>query len=167
MNPFKLVFGNSVYKQSLNEYEFFLRTNRWANVGKGVLVVILTSLIFNFFFDGVESKAIPSEAIAYVFIISLAIYKIVVSAIRYFKKKFPVYGSETTHSYTSDRRFKTGRRVSGSTTMLNSNYDKPIKAEDLDRHKSEQLAKMIYHLIIAVVFIVLVTQLSFSQVITE
>ena len=149
MNPFKLIFGKSIYKSSLETYDWFLKLNTWRNLGKGVLVLIIFSLFINLTMSGKEASDIDSSKFFIAFIISIVTYKTLASLIRYFRKTYPIYG--TTNLTTSDRRFKTGQRTVGR--MLKVIGREEIKADTLEQHKKEQLAKLIYHIILIIIFL--------------
>jgi hypothetical protein len=149
MNPFKLIFGKSIYKSSLETYDWFLKLNTWKNFGKGILVVVILSLFLNVTTSGKEGRDIDTSKFFIAVIISIATYKTLASLIRYFRKTYPIYG--TTNLTTSDRRFKTGQRTVGR--MLKVIGREEIKADKLEQHKKEQLAKLIYHIILVIIFL--------------
>ena len=151
MNPFKLVFGNSIYKSSLATYGWFLKTNTWKNFGKGLLLLTIFSLFISQTMADKEGSDMNASKVFIAFIISIGLYKILVSLIRYFRKTYPIYG--TTNLTTSDRRFKTGQRTVGQ--MLKVVGREKIGEDRLEQHKKEQLAKLLYHIVLVTICLII------------
>lgn len=147
MNPLKLVFGKSIYKTDLERYGWLLKVNTWRNFGKVVILIVIFSFFLNLTTAGKEGTDVNASKVLIAFIISVGLYKILVSLIRYFRKTYPIYG--TTNLTKSDRRFKTGQRTVGQ--MLKVVGREKIEGERLEQHKREQLAKLLYHIVLVVV----------------
>jgi hypothetical protein len=147
MNPFKLVFGKSIYKKNLESYDWFLKTNNWRTFGKGVIVIFIFFYFTSLTIDGKEESNIDAFKVFIAFVMSFEIYKAIVSLVRYVRKTYPIYG--ITNLTKSDRRFKTGQKTIGQ--MLKIIGREKIKPELLTQHKKEQFAKFLYHTTLIVV----------------
>jgi len=150
MNPFKLIFGESIYKTNLRKYDRFLRLNTWKYFGKGLILLAIFVSFLRFTMAGKDGLDPNAFRVLIAFLISIGIYKIIASLMRYFRTTYPVYG--TVNITKSDRRFRTGERVIGH--RLKGVGREEIDRKQLQQHKSEQFAKFIYHMALVIVLLI-------------